>query len=284
MVPAAAPQDTAAAGGGLPGCLWRRLKVLRCPLVVGLESPLYEDGILWLEETHVRCLSRQQRRDRLSSKGKEWWGRFIEYCKEVGLEVAGDTEDSPASRLVLLRDLIGVAIRYQYEDATADGHLKIADTGISQHEQQQQKEQQQEQHRDAANLLQLLHAPIARALDTLHLPPLASDASPAYTLAALQAIEARVKPYHEASTNETTLNEKETNALLQQLPVMLGMPLGGSGGPQWREYEKEFVATLRVLHLAQLQQTQDSINEALERMQLLTADPRTDHRLAKVGY
>lgn len=100
----------------------------------------------------------------------------------------------------------------------------------------------------------------------------------------LQAIEARVSPPPEASGREKALSEKEANALLQRLPVLLGAPLGGAGGPQWREYERQYVATLRVLHIAQLQQTQDRINEALERMQLLTANPQTDQRLARVGY
>ena len=67
----------------------------------------------------------------------------------------------------------------------AEGHLKIADTGMSQ-QQQQQQQQEQQQRGDTAKLLQLLRTPLARALEALHLPPLASDASPAEALAALQ--------------------------------------------------------------------------------------------------
>ena len=73
--------------------------------------------------------------------------------------------------------------------------------------------------------------------------------------------------------------------LLLQLPLLLGPPGAAVMSCGIRgEGEQQFAAALRLLHLQQLQQTQDSITEAIERMQLLTADPKTDHRLARVGF
>ena len=40
---------------------------------------------------------------------------------------------------------------------------------------------------------------------------------------------------------------------------------------------------LRLLHLSDLRDLQTQINEAIVRVQVLTADPKTDTRLGKVG-
>lgn len=276
------PEQPSAA---VPSCLLRRLNALGCPLTVGLGRPQYEDCVLWLEERHIRCLSRQQRRDRLSLQDKGWWGRFIEYCREAGIETEGQKDESPSSRLFLLKRLVGLAVCYQYEDAMAEGVLKGIERSSQEHQQQgtQQREQQKQQI-DAAAVLQQLHAPLAAALDTLRLPPLPDDPSPEETLAALKAVEGHVCPPAGDSQGQTGgLSADEAEVLLQQLPLLIGAPVGGRPS-QWGEYERRFIALLRVLHVAELQKTQEAINEALERMQLLTADPRTDHRLARVGF
>ncbi|KAL8275440.1 hypothetical protein Esti_000652 [Eimeria stiedai] len=277
-------QPAASAAAGLPGCLLRRLQVLRCPLVsVGLTSPHFEDCVWWLEETHIRCLSRQQRREQLAQRDARWWNRFIAYSCEAGIETQGVETDSSASRLSLLQRLIGLALKYSYQDAIADSLLKGSEESQDQQDEKRKKQQQQQQ-QELDDLVKALRAPLAEALEALSLPPLEADASPAKTLAALKAIEARVcaASADGLEGGSSSLSVKETVSLLQQLPLLLGPRIGkAAGGKEAGDWERQFAAALRVLHAMRLQETQNQIDEALERMQLLTADPKTDHRLAR---
>merc|ERR1719187_771945 len=45
----------------------------------------------------------------------------------------------------------------------------------------------------------------------------------------------------------------------------------------------EAAKILRLLHIQELRQLQDSINEAIVKVQAITANPKTDTRLGKVG-
>ncbi|OEH74040.1 hypothetical protein cyc_06778 [Cyclospora cayetanensis] len=279
------------AAGGVPPSLMRRLGSLSCPLPIGLLGAAFEDLVLWLETAHIRHLSRLQREEKLGKKGDGWWARFIQYCKDARLKVeASHSEDTATSRLALLRGMTNLAIKYQYEDALMENRLEgISDAGASTSRGQPMptQHQQQTEDADAAAIVKLLHAPLNEALAALHLPPLlACESSVGETLAALQAIAARTGADTAVAGEDDCLTEEEARELLQQLPVLLGAPQGGPPGGKspWRDFERRFASALRVLHVMELQRTQDTINEALERMQLLTADPRTDHRLARVGF
>ncbi|KAL8439112.1 hypothetical protein Efla_007898 [Eimeria flavescens] len=296
----------AAASSMLPGCLVRRLEGLDFPFPsVSLSSPAFEECVLWLEETHIRCLSRQQRKTQLAQRDANWWTRFLAYCREAGVESVEEEEDSAVSRLSLLRRLVGLAVKFKYQDAITDGLIKgTKETDErskqqQQHKQQQQQNKQQQQHKqqqqqrqqqdqqDLAELLQQLRQPLCDALEALRLPALEEDATAEETLAALKAIEARVCPVSPPAGGEETggLGAEQTAELLLRLPLLLGPAVeGSSSNKEAAAWRRKFAAALRVLHVARLQETQDEVDEALERMQLLTADPRTDHRLARVGF
>ncbi|CDJ69479.1 hypothetical protein, conserved [Eimeria necatrix] len=252
---AAAAPAAAAAAAGLPRSLLRRLEVLQCPLPSGVHTPQFENLVLWLEETQIRCLPRQQRQEKLRSKGSSWWRAFLQ-----------------------------VFVLWIFSEGTLKGVDPSEAQQQLEKEQQQQEQQQQQQRAAAAEAAKLMRAPLADALSCMQLPPLPSDASPEETLAALQAVEAGIAAETRAPAREGSYTTAEARQLLLQLPLLVGPPSGGSGGPQRGPFENQFAAAARLLQLQQLQQTQDSVNEALERMQLLTADPKTDHRLAKVGF
>ncbi|CDI80684.1 hypothetical protein, conserved [Eimeria praecox] len=217
------------------------------------------------------------------------------YIDEVGLQVEKPLRDTPACRLQLLRLLVAAAVKLHYEDTVAEGSIEFAESSDAQQQQQQQEQQQQQQQQqqeegDAAVTLRALQQPVGAALEALKLPPLLSDASPQEILAALKAVEARAAAatgkagdiYEGEQQQQQQLQQVQQQ--LQQLPLLLG-PRGAahlSFGVKGL-YEERFAAAVLLLLLQQLQQTQDRISETLERLQLLTADPKTDYRQARVG-
>lgn len=62
--------------------------------------------------------------------------------------------------------------------------------------------------------------------------------------------------------------------------VLDELPLGFTTGD---EAVDRFAKIVRVLHVRQLRELQDEINDAVARMQQVTANPKTDVKLGKVG-
>merc|ERR1712107_312137 len=118
----------------------------------------------------------------------------------------------------------------------------------------------------APQKLQECIAPINKMLESFALPSLPSDATDHDTLAALQCVHARVCPPAAKDTG-TPLN-------LDELPVGLHID-----DPE----VKRAACVLRLLHGNELRELQVHINQVVNELQQLTADPRVDARLGRVG-
>jgi len=105
-----------------------------------------------------------------------------------------------------------------------------------------------------------------RLLECFSLPQLPADAVDTDSIAALRCIHTRVcVPEQNADASYLDID---------QLPVGLQID-----DPD----VKRAAAVLRLLHGIELQQLQVNINQVINELQQLTADPKTDARLGRVG-
>lgn len=108
---------------------------------------------------------------------------------------------------------------------------------------------------------------VNRLLEVYELPVLQEAAADAETLAALRCVHTRICPPSQDDDGGTPLD-------LDKLPTGLQID-----SPEVRRA----AAVLRLLHGLELQQLQVNINHVINELQCLTADPKTDARLGRVG-
>lgn len=80
-------------------------------------------------------------------------------------------------------------------------------------------------------------------------------------------------------------NNLSIDALKEQIPTGQPYPIFEGEGFGYENQDLEKAARiLRLLHIQDLRQLQTLVNETIVSVQNLTADPRTDTKLGKVGY
>lgn len=255
----------AAGGGGgggaggvgdiLPAALLRKLQALNYPEIdsVSLNGQAYCKVVLWLEEEKIRLYEKIDRKV-LRDFNKAWYTYVQDYCKELGVESEGLDERNINVKLRVLNALTNLAIHDIYRDQVEANELTLAAPSKAA---PGGAERQRLQH---------LIPAINRLLDCFKLPKLPDDAPDSDTVAALRCVHSRVCPSAQGDSSE--------NLDLDNLPV----------GLQINDPEvKRAAAVLRLLHGIELQQLQVHINGVINELQQLTADPKTDARLGRVG-
>lgn len=244
-------------GGPLPGALTRKLEALKYPelATVSMEGQNFCKIVLWLEEEKIRYYEKKERQN-LRDFGKAWYTYAVEYCKELGVVAEGLDEKNAAVKLRVLNGLTNLAIHDIYRDKAEAGELQSAPPpkgviGASE--------------RAAAKLQDLVPA-LNRLLGAFSLPKLPDDAADADTIAALQCIHVRVCP--------PPAKDAGSQLDLATLPVGLDV-----ADPE----VKKAACVLRLLHGNELQTLQVHINQVINELQQLTAEPNIDARLGRVG-
>lgn len=239
----------------LPGALKRKLAALSYPEVdaATLTGQAYCKIVLWLEEEKIRLYEKHDRKA-LRDFGKAWYTHAADYAKDLGIPAEGLNEKNAAVKLNVLNGLTNLAIHDIYRDKVEANELSSAAPPKAAAESERQK-------------LRDLIEPLNRLLESFSLPKLPQDAADQDTIAGLRCIHARVCPPNDTGNQGAQLD-------LDQLPV----------GFDVSDPEVKRAATiLRLLHGIELQQLQVHINGVINELQQLTADPKTDARLGRVG-
>merc|ERR1711879_474924 len=114
--------------------------------------------------------------------------------------------------------------------------------------------------------LQDLIPPANRLLEHVKLPKLPKDAIDTDTIAALRCLKTRLCPPTKAGQ-----------------PVDVDMDILPEGLDIQNPDVRRTAGVLRLLHSIEMGQLQVNINEVINELQTLTADPKTDAKLGKVG-
>jgi|EP00927_Polykrikos_kofoidii_P061695 RLL motif-containing protein 1 len=246
-------------GDTLPGSLVRKLKALKYPEMdaVSVNGQTFCKIVLWLEEEKIRLYEKPDRKV-LRDFNRTWYEHVSDYCKELGIDSEGLDERNTAVKLKVLNGLTNLAIHDIYRDQAEANELTVAPPPkgfLKSGDQPPQK-------------LQELVGPLNTLLETFSLPTLPDSPPDTDTLAAVQCIHTRLCP------PKATKTEDGAKLDLNTLPVGIDI-----ADPE----VKRAACVLRLLHGNELQLLQVHINNVINDLQQLTADPKTDSRLGRVG-
>lgn len=244
-----------AAGPPLPGGLVRKLEALGYPEIASasLGGQAYCKMVLWLEEEKIRFYEKFDRKA-LRDFNKAWYSNVQDYCRELNVPAEGLSEKNAAVKLNVLNNLTNLAIHDIYRDKVEAGELTLSAPAKAAGTDGLEKQR----------LTGLVPA-LNRLLECFGLPQLPQEPTDTDTIAALRCIHTRICA--PAQAEGTSLD-------LDNLPVGLEID-----DPD----VKRAAAVLRLLHGIELQQLQVNINQVINELQQLTANPKTDARLGRVG-
>mmetsp|Transcript_65252 Transcript_65252/g.183700 ORF Transcript_65252/g.183700 Transcript_65252/m.183700 type:complete len:283 (-) Transcript_65252:93-941(-) len=244
-----------AAGDGLPRALVRKLETLRYPDLdsASLSGHAYCKLILWLEEEKIRLYNKADRKV-LRTFDESWFKYATAYAKELNVHADGLSESDLAVKLRVLNAVVNLALQDVYRDKLEANELGLAAApkpvagGNNKHQ------------------LGNLAPSINRLLAHFRLPKLPQDVADTDVIAALRAIKLRACPKAQSGPSvQLDLNELPAGLEIDDQEV------------------RHAAAVLRLLHGIEMQQLQVNINHVMNDLQQLTADPKTDSRLGKVG-
>jgi RLL motif-containing protein 1 len=246
----------AASGPPLPSGLIRKLEALGYPelAAASLSGQAYCKIVLWLEEEKIRYYEKFDRKA-LRDFGKAWFSHVQDYCKELNVPAEGLSDKNPSVKLNVLNNLTNLAIHDIYRDKVEAGELTLSAPAKAAGDEGEDKQR-------LTNLVPALN----RLLECFGLPQLPQQPTDTDTVAALRCVHTRICAPEQGSA--VTLD-------LENLPVGLQID-----DPEVRKA----AAVLRLLHGIELQQLQVNINQVLNELQQLTANPKTDARLGRVGH
>lgn len=232
----------------------RKLKALAYPELdsASLSGQAFCKLVLWLEEEKIRLYEKQDRKA-LRDFSKQWYSHAADYAKELGVDAEGLSEGNQPVKLRVLNALTNFAVHDIYRDKVEANELSLVapPKPVSGGAEKQR----------LGHLVPALN----KLLECFALPKLSDQAADTDTVAALRCIHTRVLP--PAQSGGAALD-------LDSLPVGMDIP-----DPE----VKRAAAVLRLLHGIELQQLQVNINHVINELQQLTADPKTDARLGRVG-
>jgi len=240
----------------LPAAVVRKLTVLNYPELdaASLSGQAYCKIVLWLEEEKIRLYDKMDRKP-MRDFNKAWYPKVAEYCRDLGVAAEGLSERDLAVKLQVLNSLCNLAMHDVYRDKVEASELNVVPPPKS-----------MRMGADKQRLREMLPA-LNRLLESFSLPQLPDDSVDSDTVAALRCVHARVcTPSGNADSGDFID--------LNNLPV---------GVPTTDPDVKRAAAVLRVLHGNELQELQVNINHVINELQQLTADPKTDARLGRVG-
>lgn len=217
----------------------------------------FRNCIVWLEDQKIRHYKIEDRGNLRNIPSSEWPTAFQKYLQDVGCPFGA------AERLEAVDWLLGLAVRYEYGD-NVDKYKDCPPLAASNNSDKPMDplvNLDSESPDFKAGVMALANIlKIQRHDDYLVM------------LKAIRIlIQERLSP--EAISKASQSREGVPVALDQHI---LGFDTGDA-------VLNEAAQILRLLHIEELRELQTKINEAIVAVQAIIADPKTDHRLGKVG-
>ena len=222
--------------------------------------------VLWLEDQKIRHYKIEERARLHSREGAEWKRTFLQYLKDLECPYSFDSQPE-----TVVDWLLGVAVRYEYEDnckesaelkcgldATIGMPLEKLGTSVVDIDPVDEtfvaavkalaKILHINQHPDSAILLEAVRIIVQKNVAS-----------------ASQTVKPGVGAPKQVSPLKFSVTPKECGFYLED-PVL-----------------NEAAKVLRLLHINELRNLQTCINEVIVAVQGITADPKTDQSLGRIG-
>ena len=248
----------------------RKLKVLGHPSSDGVNIEDPEDLkvlVVWLEDQKIRHYKIEDRAGLHNHKGAEWKRSFQQYLKD--LECPFNFDAHPHS---VIDWVLGVALRYDYGDAAKE-HAELCCV------------------LESSGVLPSLTQPGKSALDIdpsdktfgagvralAKIVQVTNHPDPSVLLEAVriviqQSLSTSALQAAKTAQGDSADKKKKFNITAKECGCDLGDPI-----------LSEAAKVLRLLHIQELRDLQTHINELIVAVQAITADPKTDQSLGRVG-
>ena len=257
----------------------RKLKALEYPSADGLNTADPKELkvlVVWLEDQKIRHYKIEDRAGLHNHEGEEWTRTFKQYMHQLECPFNVDTH------LQSVVDwLLGVAMRYEYED-TAKEHSELR-CGLASLDPSQKVP------------LALHSDPGKSALDIDPSNPTFSSGVKA--LAKIMQVTQHPDPSVLLEAVTIVIQEKLSDSALE---AAKSDKAGADGGRKKKVKQfnvtakecgfdlgdpvlSEAAKVLRLLHIQELRDLQTHINEVIVAVQAVTANPKTDQTLGRVG-
>ncbi len=247
---------------------------------IDIGNPLdLKAAVVWLEDQKIRHYKMEERADLRNNTGENWTTSFTKYLRD--LECPYD----PTTRLPAVFDwLLGVAVRYDFGEASeVNPELK---RGL-------------EMEKTPTVTKAGLHSPSTPAKSPLDIDPRdATFGSGVQALAKILKVVSHPDPSVLLEAVKIVIEEKVSEAAVDAA----GTPEVEDGVARVAKKKRKFLVTplecgfdlgvpaldeaakvLRLLHIQELRHLQTHINELIVSVQTITANPKTDQSLGKVG-
>lgn len=225
--------------------------------------------VVWLEDQKIRHYKIEQRSDLRSHTGDKWKTAFKKYLTDLECPHNFETDLNAA-----VDWLLGVAVRYDFGDAAQEHHQLRCGLGFAEKQAssplQEQKSALDIDPSDSvfisgvqalAKILQITRHPD---------PSILLEATRLVIEEKLSESAMESAKSKDASAKEKT--KKQFNISAKDCGFDLGDPV-----------LNEAAKVLRLLHIQELRKLQTNINELIVAVQRITANPKTDQSLGRVG-
>ncbi|XP_074657306.1 RNA transcription, translation and transport factor protein-like isoform X2 [Tubulanus polymorphus] len=229
-----------------------------------IDEKQFKSLIVWLEDQKVRFYKIEDREFLRNTESDDWNKAFLTYIQDLSCPY------NPADRSAVLDWLLGYAVKLEYGDSVDKYKSMSADKFT--------EEQKKEAISKSTNPLDALDfegpdfkAGVASLAQLLKVPPHTDHKE------VLKAICLLIK--EKFNKDEMDKAGKSYDGKIECIPLDK-TDLGFDAGDN---VNNEAAKILRLLHIKELRDLQNRINQAIVEVQAMTANPKTDQRLGKVG-
>ena len=219
--------------------------------------------VIWLEDQKIRHYKIEERAALRDSTGDNWLTVFKQYCQDLSCPYNCDTE-----RMEVADWLVTTALKCEYADVSERAHSLRA--GLSKPSTGKAKESSTQSALDTDASDETLKKGVTALARILQV---GTHPDPTVLLAACRmVIQEKLSESGLKRSDDANKVKKYFQASPQDCGFSFKDPVLG-----------EAAKVLRLLHIEELRKLQTSINEVIVEVQRLTADPKTDQSLGKVG-
>jgi len=244
--------------------LMRKLIVLKYPKGGNIDfsqDPEFRNVVVWLEDQKIRKMKIQDRSGLRDISSDGWDKTANNYLKSLGCRYQIGKDERPA----VVDWLCAYAVNIIFKQNSEKNNKVYADDIV--------KKREMEESMSKLNVNDYREH-IGRLAKTLQIQE--HPDNPEITLKAVRIlVEERIKDYNPSSGDDDDSEVKKTRIALNKQD--LGFETGS--------LELDNLArVLRLLHINELRSLQTEVNAAIVGVQSLTANPKTNQKLGRVGY